>query len=68
MAVLLFLRPGKKVGWAFRLPDFGYKGTAARTDYIVNGKHDLMLFTTLAKANGREGRVACTRTRDGGKT
>ncbi len=59
---------GKKWAGPFRLPDFGYKGTAARTDYIVNGKHDLMLFTTLGKANGREGRVACTRTRDGGKT
>ncbi|MBL8173830.1 MAG: exo-alpha-sialidase [Bryobacterales bacterium] len=59
---------GKRWLGPFRLPDFGHKGTAARTDYIVNGKHDLMLFTTLAKANGREGRVACTRTRDGGKT
>lgn len=59
---------GKKWMGPFRLPDFGHKGTAARTDYIVNGKHDLMLFTTLAKKNGREGRVACTRTRDGGKT
>lgn len=59
---------GRKWHGPYRLPDFGHKGTAARTDYIVNGKHDLMLFTTLAKANGREGRVACTRTRDGGKT
>lgn len=59
---------GKKWMGPFRLPDFGHKGTAARTDYIVNGKHDLMLFTTLGKTNGREGRVACTRTRDGGKT
>jgi len=56
--------------WAgpFKLPDFGHKGTAARTDYIVNGKHDMFLFTTLGKANGKEGRVACTRTRDGGNT
>ncbi len=59
---------GKTWEGPFRLPDFGHKGTAARTDYLVNGKHDLFLFTTLGKANGREGRVACTRTRDGGKT
>ena len=59
---------GKKWMGPYRLPDFGYKGTAARTDYIVNGKHDMFLFTTLGKTNGKEGRVACTRTRDGGKT
>ncbi len=59
---------GKTWAGPYKLPDFGHPGTAARTDYIVNGKHDLFLFTTLGKANGREGRVACTRTRDGGKT
>lgn len=59
---------GKTWSGPFRLPDFGHKGTAARTDYLVNGKRDLMLFTTLSKANGREGRVALTRTRDGGRT
>lgn len=53
----------------YKLPNFGRAaGTAARTDYIVNGKHDLMLVTTLAKANGKEGRPAIVRTRDGGKT
>jgi len=59
---------GKSWSGPYKLPDFGHKGTAARTDYIVNGKHDMFLFTTLGKSNGREGRVACTRTRDGGKT
>jgi hypothetical protein len=59
---------GKTWAGPYKLPDFGHKGTAARTDYIVNGKHDLLLFTTIAKANGKEGRVAATRTRDGGKT
>ena len=56
--------------WAgpYALPGFGRKGPAARTDYIVNGKHDMFLFTTLGKANGKEGRVAWTRTRDGGKS
>lgn len=52
----------------FRLPNFGQPGTAARTDYLVNGKHDCTLFLTAAKSNGREGRVIAVRTRDGGKT
>jgi hypothetical protein len=52
----------------FRLPLFGQKGIAARTDYIVNGKHDCMLFLTAAKSDGREGRSLCARTRDGGKS
>ncbi len=52
----------------FRLPNFGAPGTAARTDYIVNGTHDCMLFLTAAKANGEQGRLLCARTTDGGKT
>jgi hypothetical protein len=52
----------------FRLPNFGAPGTAARTDYIVNGKSDCMLFLTAAKANGEQGRLLCARTTDGGKT
>jgi predicted neuraminidase len=52
----------------FRLPLFDQKGIAARTDYVVNGKHDLTLFLTAAKRNGREGRPLCVRTIDGGKT
>lgn len=43
-------------------------GIAARTDYIVNGKHDCMLFLTAAKKNGEEGRPFCARTTDGGIT
>lgn len=50
----------------FRLPDFGLPGVAARTDYIVNGKRDAFLFLTAAKKNGKEGRVFCARTTDGG--
>jgi predicted neuraminidase len=52
----------------FRLPNFGQKGIAARTDYLVNGKHDCLLFLTAAKPNGREGRPLCVRTTDGGRT
>jgi hypothetical protein len=52
----------------FRLPLFDQKGIAARTDYIVNGKHDCMLFLTAAKRDGEEGRPLCARTTDGGKS
>ena len=40
---------------------------AARTDYIVNGKNDCLLFLTAAKTDHEEGRVLCARTKDGGK-
>ncbi len=52
----------------FKLPDFGQTGIAARTDYLINGKHDLTLLLTAAKKNRLEGRVICVRTRDGAKT
>jgi hypothetical protein len=52
----------------YKLPNFGRKGTAARTDYLVNGKHDLTLFLTVSKSNGKEGRVMVVRTYDGAKT
>lgn len=52
----------------FRFPSFDTPGTAARTDYIVNGKHDCLVFMTAAKTNGREGRPFAARTTDGGKT
>lgn len=59
---------GKNWQGPFRLPNFGQKGIAARTDYLVNGPHDLTMFLTAAKSNSKEGRVICVRTRDGGKT
>lgn len=52
----------------FRLPDFGTPGVAGRTDYIVNGPSECMLFLTAAKPNGEEGRPFCAETKDGGKT
>lgn len=52
----------------FRLPDMGTPGVGARTDYIVDGKHEAMFFLTAAKPNKREGRPFCARTTDGGKT
>jgi hypothetical protein len=50
------------------LPLFGQKGVMGRTDYLVNGSRECLLFLTAAKANGREGRPFCARTTDGGVT
>ena len=51
----------------FALPLFGQAGIAARTDYIVNGPSDCMLFLTASKADRQEGRPLCVRTTDGGQ-
>jgi hypothetical protein len=59
---------GESWNGPYKIPDFGQKGTAARTDYIVYGKHDLALFITVPKSNGKEGRVMVVRTSDGAKT
>ena len=59
---------GKSWEGPCRLPDFGQTGIAARTDYLINGKHDMTMFLTAAKSNRKEGRVICVRTKDGGKT
>jgi hypothetical protein len=40
----------------------------ARTDYIVNGPRDCLLFLTASKSSDREGRPFCARTVDGGLT
>lgn len=52
----------------YAFPLLGQLGIAARTDYIVNGKHDAFVFLTASKSNGKEGRVLCARTTDGGLT
>jgi hypothetical protein len=52
----------------FGLPQFDTPGIAARTDYIINGPHDCMLFLTAGKKNRMEGRPICVRTTDSGKT
>jgi BNR repeat-like domain len=59
---------GKTWQGPFRLPLFDQPGIAARTDYLVNGKHDSLLFLTAAKQDRREGRPLCVRTTDGGLT
>jgi hypothetical protein len=50
----------------FQVPRFGQPGVMARSDYIVNGRHDCHVFLTVSKSNEREGRVICGRTTDGG--
>ena len=52
----------------FKLPQFDTPGIAARTDYVVDGKHDCSLFLTAGKQNGEEGRPLVVRTTDGGRT
>jgi hypothetical protein len=42
-------------------------GAAARTDYLIDDRDTCTLFLTSVKTNGREGRVFCARTIDGGK-
>jgi len=52
----------------FTFPTFGREQVLARTDYMVNGKHDMFVFLTSPKENGKEGWPFCARTRDGGGT
>jgi len=59
---------GKTWRGPFRLPLFGHKGIMGRTDYIVNGPEDCLLFLTATKSDGTEGRPIAVRTVDGGRT
>jgi hypothetical protein len=59
---------GKAWRGPIRLPLFGQVGVMGRTDFIVDGPGDCLLFLTASKANGREGRPFCARTTDGGLT
>ena len=59
---------GRTWSGPYGLPDMGTPGTAARTDYIINGKHDAFIFITVGKKNLHEGRPVCARTTDGGIT
>lgn len=52
----------------YRLPKDGDFTIQARTDYLVFGPADMMVFLTATKSNGQEGRVFCIRTADGGKS
>ena len=57
---------GKTWKGPFNFPMLGQKAIMARTDYIVNGKRDAMVFLTAAKAAGGEGRTFMAHTNDGG--
>jgi hypothetical protein len=54
----------------FALPLMGQLGLAARTDYLVSGPDECLLFLTAPTAEGTEtgSRVFCARTSDGGRT
>jgi hypothetical protein len=52
----------------YALPLFGQPGVMGRTDTIIDGPNDCMLFLTASKANRLEGRPFCARTTDGGQT
>ena len=45
----------------------GVAKVAARTDLVVLGPHDCLMFGSAAKADDKEGRVFCARTTDGGR-
>ena len=57
---------GKTWKGPFNFPMLGQTAIMARTDYIVNGKHDALVFLTAAKPKGGEGRTFVARTSDGG--
>ena len=57
---------GKTWEGPFIVPGFTTKGTAARTDYLVEEKHTCTVFLTASKSDGKEGRPFCMRTEDGG--
>lgn len=59
---------GKNWIGPFEIPDFGKKGTAARSDIVIYSKKNALLFLTAMKSDGEEGRVMCMKTTDGGKS
>ena len=59
---------GKSWNGPFQFPMLGQTSVMARTDYIVNGKRDAIVFLTAAKPSGGEGRPFLARTVDGGLT
>jgi len=48
----------------YKFPVFDGRANLARTDYIVNGKHELYAFMAAAKDDGKEGWPFCVRTQD----
>ena len=52
----------------YKLPMYGLTGVAARTDYQISNPDTCTLFLTANKENGREGRIFCVRSKNGGKS
>jgi hypothetical protein len=50
----------------FAFPDLDTHGVGARTDYIIEGPRDALVFLNAGKSDRKEGRVGAFRTRDGG--
>jgi len=66
---------GKNWEGPYKLPSFGNWELTARTDYIVNGESDCLLFLSAKpkevkedKSFWREDRAFCVKTTDGGRT
>ncbi len=57
---------GKNWNGPYALPVFDTPGIAARTDYLVEGENELLVFLTAGKSTGGEGRTLCVKTEDGG--
>jgi BNR repeat-like domain len=57
---------GKTWKGPYNFPMLGLPGVLARTDYVIEGKRQALVFLTASKANGKEGRLFCARTTDGG--
>ncbi|MCW5965856.1 MAG: exo-alpha-sialidase [Bryobacterales bacterium] len=62
------LDKGKTWEGPFKLETPELKAIAARTDYVILGKHEMLLLVTVPKADGKEGRPMVLRTADGGAT
>jgi hypothetical protein len=52
----------------YAMPNFDQKKILARTDYLVSGPKEALVFLSAVKQDGEEGRVFCSRTNDGGLT
>jgi len=50
------------------IDNMGFTGVNARTDYHVLSPSEMLVFLTVTKANGDEGRVICAKLSDGGAT
>ncbi len=67
---LMFVGRDRGRTWSgpYVVPAFDTPGLDPRTDYLVVGRHELLVFQTALKQNGREGRPLAIRTTDGGRT